>query len=193
MGKNRPSVHRLAPCLLRPTSSFLPLSSSSARSCSIFQLFFPQWEHFYGNWSPCNDSSWYACSTPDSPMTSRTPSANQQPATSPTNKSPLRSPTVDAAASCHRWRQEVTNETRFSHLPPPLFFFLFRNSVFAHLISILTRFLTTTNKSGQTGNLWRGVTRRQPKGDVLSILPCVLSLLPAFSNGAAGEEQGAAW
>lgn len=119
MGKNRPSVHRLAPCLLRPTSSFLPLSSSSARSCSIFQLFFPQWEHFYGNWSPCNDSSWYACSTPDSPMTSRTPSANQQPATSPTNKSPLRSPTVDAAASCHRWRQEVTNETRFSHLPPP--------------------------------------------------------------------------
>lgn len=139
-GKNRPSVHRPAPCLLRPTSSFLPLSSSCARSCSIFQLFFffsPQWEHFYGNWSPCNDSSWYACSTPDSPMTSRTPRANQQPATSPTNKSPLRSPAVDAAASCHRWRQKVTDE---------------------------------------------GFT---PKGDVLRIPPCVLTLLPASNNGAA--------
>lgn len=156
-----------------------------------FSTFFPQWEHFYGNWSPCNDSSWYACSTPDSPMTSRTPSANQQPATSPTNKSPLRSPAVDAAASCHRWRQEVTNEARFSHLPPPTPHPPFRNSVSAHLISILTRFLTTT-KSGQTGNLWRGVPRRQPKGDVLGILPCVLTPLAALlvkSRGLLGDES----
>lgn len=111
-----------------------------ARARALFFNFFffsPQWEHFYGNWSPCNDSSWYACSTPDSPMTSRTPRANQQPATSPTNKSPLRSPAVDAAASCHRWRQKVTDE------------------VFT------------------------------PKGDVLRIPPCVLTLLPASNNGAA--------
>lgn len=101
-------------CFARHHRSCLCRLLARARAL-FFNFFFPQWEHFYGNWSPCNGSSWYACSTPDSPMTSRTPSANQQPATSPTNTSPLRSPAVDAAASCHRWRQKVTNEARVSH------------------------------------------------------------------------------
>lgn len=74
-------------------------------------------EHFYGNWSPCNNSSWYACSTPDSLVASHTPSSNQLPATSQINKSSLPSPTLDAAALRQRWRQKDRHE-RFFYMWP---------------------------------------------------------------------------
>ena len=60
--------------------------------------FFPRWEHFYGNWSPRNNSSWCTC-VPDLLM-SRTLNANrlpQQPHERLLHVQMLLSFTVDAA------------------------------------------------------------------------------------------------
>lgn len=104
-----------------PASVFLFLGTRAL----FFNFFFPQWEHFYGNWSPCNNSSWYACSTPDSLVTSHTLSSNQLPATSQINKSSLPSPTLDAAALCQRWRQKDRHERGFSTCGPLIYLFFF--------------------------------------------------------------------
>lgn len=70
-------------------------------------VFSPQWEHFYGNWSPCNNSSRCARSTPDSRVTSRRPSTNQL---STASHVFLPSAMLDAAAARQRWRQKDGRE-----------------------------------------------------------------------------------
>lgn len=62
-----------------PPSTCLPDCAYLSLFLSLIYLStFPQWEHFYGNWSPWNKSSRYAC-VPDSLMMSHAPNTDRPP------------------------------------------------------------------------------------------------------------------